>query len=146
MKCWRLSLCRYDIQTGFHDPYEDCVSVMRLYKRMRDLEHRKESIGGSLATQCARNITGDLASRNTKEFKKMTPDVLYQLSKSNYWCWCLDQSQNTHNNQSFQHIQYSFVKLKRIFFFFFWFKWEYCWKLIIFSCEVDAPVLGAFLQ
>lgn len=88
----------YDIQTGFHDPYEDCVSVMRLYKRMRDLEHRKESIGGSLATQCAQNITGDLASRNTKEFEKMTPDVLYQLSKSNYWCWCLDQSQNTHNN------------------------------------------------
>ncbi|XP_024017393.1 RNA exonuclease 4 isoform X1 [Morus notabilis] len=88
----------YDIQTGFHDPYEDCVSVMRLYKRMRDLEHHKESIEGSFATHGSQNHFNNFTSWNTKELEKMTPDELYQLSRSNYRCWCLDQGQNTDNN------------------------------------------------
>ncbi|KAI3979887.1 hypothetical protein MKX01_042541, partial [Papaver californicum] len=33
----------YDIQSGTHDPYEDCVATMRLYKRMRAQAHPAEA-------------------------------------------------------------------------------------------------------
>ena len=88
-------LFRYDIQTGKHDPYEDCVSAMRLYKRMRDQDHHNESIEATLASNCTRNLTGDLGSCPTKELENMTPVELYHLSTSNYPCWCLDRATNT---------------------------------------------------
>ncbi|XP_031279973.1 RNA exonuclease 4 [Pistacia vera] len=73
----------YDIQSGVHDPYEDCVAVMRLYKRFScQLDHVEE-----IGTQ---NITGGLESYMSKELMKMSPSELYAMSRSNYRCWCLD--------------------------------------------------------
>ncbi|KAM6558599.1 hypothetical protein CsatA_027838 [Cannabis sativa] len=86
----------YDIQSGTHDPYEDCVSVMRLYKRMRDLNH-EESIEASFSVHRTESFRVDLSSW-TKELETMTPDELYQMSTSNYTCWCLDQRQNANTN------------------------------------------------
>ncbi|PON52862.1 Exonuclease/helicase-like [Trema orientale] len=88
---------KYEIQSGTHDPYEDCVSVMRLYKRMRDLKHQ-ESIEASFATRCTEYFPDVFGSGKTKELEMMTPDELYQVSRSNYKCWCLDQGQNTDTN------------------------------------------------
>ncbi|KAL9430878.1 hypothetical protein AB3S75_026134 [Citrus x aurantiifolia] len=73
----------YDIQSGVHDPYEDCVSVMRLYKRFRGQDHQVEEIGNQ-------NPTGSFDSYKYKELEKMSPNELYQISKSDYRCWCLD--------------------------------------------------------
>ena len=90
-----LRLDRYDIQTGLHDPYEDCVSAMRIYKRVRAQEHREENIEALLTAMCARNIIGDFDSLPTQELEKLTPDELLRISTSNYKCWCLDQDNNT---------------------------------------------------
>ncbi|KAJ6710693.1 RNA EXONUCLEASE REXO1 / RECO3 FAMILY MEMBER-RELATED [Salix koriyanagi] len=73
----------YNIQTGEHDPYVDCVSVMRLYKRMRAQDHQVNGIGTP-------NSDSGFESQKAEELENMTPDELYQLSKSNYKCWCLD--------------------------------------------------------
>ncbi|GAV78725.1 RNase_T domain-containing protein [Cephalotus follicularis] len=73
----------YDIQSGVHDPYEDCVSAMRLYKRIRGLDHHV--VGND-----TQNITSGFDSWKSKELVKMTPDELYKISRSNYRCWCLD--------------------------------------------------------
>ncbi|ESQ39455.1 hypothetical protein EUTSA_v10001532mg [Eutrema salsugineum] len=68
----------YKIQSGKHEPYEDCVSSMRLYKRMRDQEHGKaEGNGLNLWKQ--------------SDLEKMKPEDLYHNSKSEYRCWCLDR-------------------------------------------------------
>ncbi|XVF80501.1 hypothetical protein PTKIN_Ptkin15bG0078800 [Pterospermum kingtungense] len=74
---------RYDIQSGIHDPYEDCISVMRLYKRMCGQEHQVERFGDKKA-----NIGFD--STRSSELDKMTPEELYEISVSDYKCWCLD--------------------------------------------------------
>ncbi|CAH2057596.1 unnamed protein product [Thlaspi arvense] len=63
----------YKIQCGKHEPYEDCVSAMRLYKRMRDQEHGKAEGNG-------------LLSRKQSELEKMNPEELYHNSKSEYDC------------------------------------------------------------
>ncbi|KAJ9187674.1 hypothetical protein P3X46_003101 [Hevea brasiliensis] len=73
----------YDIQTGVHDPYEDCVSVMRLYKRMRGQNHQVEGSG-------IESICDGFDFWKPKELEKMTPEELYEISRSNYRCWCLD--------------------------------------------------------
>ncbi|OAY49663.1 uncharacterized protein LOC110614820 isoform X2 [Manihot esculenta] len=73
----------YNIQTGVHDPYEDCVSVMRLYKRMRAQNHHVEGSG-------IQSICGGFDFWKPKELEKMTPEKLYEISRSNYRCWCLD--------------------------------------------------------
>ncbi|XP_062145304.1 uncharacterized protein LOC133852555 isoform X1 [Alnus glutinosa] len=83
----------YDIQTGFHDPYEDCVSVMRLYKKMRALDHQKGGTEISTAALRSQNITSNFDSFRAKELEQMTPDELYEISRPNYRCWCLDSSQ-----------------------------------------------------
>ncbi|CAH8320626.1 unnamed protein product [Eruca vesicaria subsp. sativa] len=71
----------YKIQCGKHEPYEDCVSAMRLYKRMRDQEHGK-----------AEKEEGDgLNSWKQSELEKMKPEELYHNSTSEYRCWCLDR-------------------------------------------------------
>ncbi|XP_062022333.1 uncharacterized protein LOC133738753 [Rosa rugosa] len=83
----------YDIQSGMHDPFEDCVAVMRLYKRFRALDHQTEGIVASLATKYSNDIHGNFDSWTTEKLEKMTPDELYELSKPNYKCWCLDRRQ-----------------------------------------------------
>ncbi|KAL1226318.1 Small RNA degrading nuclease 1 [Cardamine amara subsp. amara] len=71
----------YKIQCGKHEPYEDCVSAIRLYKRMRDQEHGFfGKAEGSGLNSCKQ---GDL--------EKMKPEELYHNSTSDYRCWCLDR-------------------------------------------------------
>eukprot|EP00268_Persea_americana_P034869 TRINITY_DN34468_c0_g2_i2.p1 TRINITY_DN34468_c0_g2~~TRINITY_DN34468_c0_g2_i2.p1 ORF type:complete len:241 (+),score=39.04 TRINITY_DN34468_c0_g2_i2:1185-1907(+) len=75
----------YDIQSGFHDPYEDSVAAMRLYKRMRAQVHqpvKASTLSGSLHDPWIQ-----------KQVEKMTPDALLEISRSNYRCWCLDSGQ-----------------------------------------------------
>ncbi|XP_012092295.1 RNA exonuclease 4 isoform X2 [Jatropha curcas] len=74
----------YTIQTGVHDPYEDCVSVVRLYKRMRDQDH--QMVEGSEL----QSTWGGFDFWKLRELEKKTPDELYEISRSNYRCWCLD--------------------------------------------------------
>ncbi|XP_019101125.1 PREDICTED: RNA exonuclease 4 isoform X2 [Camelina sativa] len=72
----------YKIQCGKHEPYEDCVSAMRLYKRMRDQEHGLSEEGNGLN------------SWKQSDLEKMKPEELYKNSKSEYRCWCLDRLSN----------------------------------------------------
>ncbi|XP_004486814.1 RNA exonuclease 4-like isoform X2 [Cicer arietinum] len=76
----------YDIQTGTHDPYEDCISVMRLYKRIRGQSHKEE---GYRTLTPGDNI-GACDWWRSKELDNLTPDELYAISRSDYRCWCLD--------------------------------------------------------
>ncbi|VYS55887.1 unnamed protein product [Arabidopsis thaliana] len=74
----------YKIQCGKHEVYEDCVSAMRLYKRMRDQEH-----------VCSGKAEGNgLNSRKQSDLEKMNAEELYQKSTSEYRCWCLDRLSN----------------------------------------------------
>ncbi|CAH2053306.1 unnamed protein product, partial [Thlaspi arvense] len=61
----------YEIQCGKHNPYEDCVSVMRLYKKIRDQ-------GLNSCTQ------------NDKMKKQQELQNVYSNSTSAYVCWCHD--------------------------------------------------------
>ena len=72
---------RYDIQTGNEDPYEDCVASMRLYKRMISQVHKK---GDHPQNQ------NNFALWRQSELEKMTPDQLLEISRSDFYCWCLD--------------------------------------------------------
>ncbi|KAI4349552.1 hypothetical protein L6164_010129 [Bauhinia variegata] len=76
----------YDIQGGTHDPYEDCVSVMRLYKRIRGQLHEDEGLGALIPS----NFIGISDSWKSKEVENLSPDELYAISRSEYNCWCLD--------------------------------------------------------
>ncbi|XP_043707946.1 uncharacterized protein LOC122657338 [Telopea speciosissima] len=80
----------YEIQSGIHDPYEDCVAAMRLYKRMCGQVHRSEGITSSDATQYTHSCINSFDSLRPKELENMSPDALYEISRSNYRCWCLD--------------------------------------------------------
>ncbi|XP_057983382.1 RNA exonuclease 4 [Malania oleifera] len=76
----------YDIQTGIQDPYEDCVATMRLYTRMRSQVHKMEDY--PLATDSPNR--NNFASWRQSELEKMTPDEMLEISRSDYYCWCLD--------------------------------------------------------
>ncbi|KVH94415.1 Ribonuclease H-like domain-containing protein [Cynara cardunculus var. scolymus] len=78
----------YDIRLGTYDTFQDCVSVMRLYKRMRAQEHQEGKTGTSYShdTKWNRNM----ADQTSQDLENMSPDELFQISKSNYQCWCLD--------------------------------------------------------
>ncbi|CAN1271491.1 RNA exonuclease 4, partial [Linum perenne] len=82
----------YEIQKGEHDPYEDCLSVMRLYKRIRSFDdhHHRLEVG-----QCKGNqkTSDGYDSWKLSELEAMSPDELYEISTSNYRCWCLDFGQ-----------------------------------------------------
>ncbi|MCL7034561.1 hypothetical protein MKW94_002303 [Papaver nudicaule] len=77
----------YDIHTGVQDPFEDCVAVMRLYKRMRKLNHQAEEL---YSAPDAQNRNNTFACRRQSELDRMTPDQLLAISRSDYYCWCLD--------------------------------------------------------
>lgn len=91
-------LYSYDIQSGVHDPYEDCLSVMRLYKRMRGQEHQGGGIETSNVSYHTQSFISVFDSCRPKELVKMTPDELLEISKSNYRCWCLDLRQAPQEN------------------------------------------------
>ncbi|KAL5792984.1 hypothetical protein ACOSP7_001578 [Xanthoceras sorbifolium] len=78
----------YDIQSGVHDPYEDSVSAMRLYKRFRSQDHHDQ-----LKEIGYQKISNGFDSYKSKELEKMSPSELYEISRSNYRCWCMDLRQ-----------------------------------------------------
>lgn len=78
--------CRYDIQTGIQDPYEDCVATMKLYKRMRSQAHKVEECPLASDPQNRNNFS----SRRQSELERMTPEKMLEISRSDYYCWCMD--------------------------------------------------------
>lgn len=87
-----------------HDPYEDCVSVMRLYKRMRSQYHPEAGFGTAIVNHNTQSFGSGFDSCKLRELENMAPDELYKLSKPNYRCWCLDsrralQAENTDLSQ-----------------------------------------------
>lgn len=92
---------RYEIQLAIHDPYEDCVSVMRLYKRMRSQNHPDARTGTAIVSHRTQNFGDRYDSQKLRELLNMTEDELYNLSRPNYKCWCLDSKhtlQSMNNN------------------------------------------------
>lgn len=81
-----LHLCRYSIQEGVHQPYEDAVASLRLYKKMRSVDHQPEYPIGRIGAHLADIFDG----RSYKELENMNPEELIKFSRSNYRCWCLD--------------------------------------------------------
>ncbi|KAK9691736.1 hypothetical protein RND81_09G215800 [Saponaria officinalis] len=80
----------YDIQIGVHDPYEDCVSVMRMYKRMRDQDHLSNFDSQCLPENVTEYLTNEFENHKMKDLEKLTPEELFEMSRSKYRCWCLD--------------------------------------------------------
>ncbi|GMN42504.1 hypothetical protein TIFTF001_011722 [Ficus carica] len=78
----------YDIQSGIQDPYEDCVATMRLYMRMRSQNHRVEEYPLAADPQNRNNF----ASWRQSELERMTPEQMLDISRSDYYCWCLDSN------------------------------------------------------
>eukprot|EP01018_Ginkgo_biloba_P009104 Gb_08879 [translate_table: standard] len=80
------SFLGYKIQNGLHDPYEDSVAAMHLYKKMRNFVHLPEEC------QFATEFPGDniFASWKQKDLEKMTPESLLQISQADFYCWCFD--------------------------------------------------------
>ncbi|KAJ7970847.1 RNA exonuclease 4-like [Quillaja saponaria] len=76
----------YDIQTGIQDPYEDCVATMKLYMRMRSQVHNIEDYPLASDPQNRYNF----ASWRQNELERMTPEQMLEISRSDYYCWCLD--------------------------------------------------------
>nr|GFA88753.1 RNA exonuclease 4 [Tanacetum cinerariifolium] len=76
----------YDIQSGIQDPYDDCVATMRLYRRMRSQYHRNENYPLATDPQNKNNF----ASWRQSELERMSPDELLTISRSDFYCWCLD--------------------------------------------------------
>ncbi|KAF5479585.1 hypothetical protein F2P56_000394 [Juglans regia] len=83
----------YDIQTGIQDPYEDCVATMRLYTRMRSQIHKVEDYPLASNPQNRNNFAwwrqGD---HQQLERTSITPEQMLEISRSDYYCWCLDSS------------------------------------------------------
>ncbi|KAI3893888.1 hypothetical protein MKX03_025220 [Papaver bracteatum] len=77
----------YEIQSGTHDPYEDCVATMRLYKRIRSQDH--PTTEDSTPSKYSSRPSG-FDIRSSWELQRMSPDALFEISRSNYACWCLD--------------------------------------------------------
>ncbi|KAL2320114.1 hypothetical protein Fmac_029083 [Flemingia macrophylla] len=87
---YRAEKIRYDIQTGIQDPYEDCVATMRLYMRMRSQVHKIQDYPLASDPQNRNNF----ASWRQTELERMTPEQMLELSRSDYYCWCLDSLYN----------------------------------------------------
>ncbi|WJX67585.1 hypothetical protein P8452_52040 [Trifolium repens] len=76
----------YDIQTGIQDPYDDCVAAMRLYIRMRAQIHKIEDYPLASDPQNRNNF----ASWRQSELERMSPEHMLDISRSDYYCWCMD--------------------------------------------------------
>ncbi|WMV47136.1 hypothetical protein MTR67_040521 [Solanum verrucosum] len=90
LHCLKISypdrLLRYDIQVGFHDPYQDAVSAMRLYKRMCSQDHPMVWVSISPSQL----IIGCSNPWKSVAHERMTIEELLAISRANYQCWCLD--------------------------------------------------------
>lgn len=82
----------YDIQVGFHDPYQDSVSVMRLYKWIRSKDHSMEET--RRVPNSSQSFSKSSDSWKSMAHERMTPDELLEISRSNYRCWCLDSRES----------------------------------------------------
>ncbi|XP_042424355.1 RNA exonuclease 4-like [Zingiber officinale] len=82
----------YEIQTGIHNPYEDCVAAMRLYKRMRAQLHGSPPlpVPNDCSSIFCKRSHNPFDLRMLMELKKMSSDELLAMSISSYKCWCLD--------------------------------------------------------
>ncbi|XP_059294983.1 RNA exonuclease 4-like [Lycium ferocissimum] len=76
----------YEIQTGVQDPYDDCVATMKLYMRMKSQAHKREEYPLATDPQNRNNF----ASWKQSELERMTPQKMLEISRSDYYCWCLD--------------------------------------------------------
>ncbi|PHT38299.1 hypothetical protein CQW23_21872 [Capsicum baccatum] len=76
----------YDIQVGFHDPYQDSVSAMRLYKRMCSQDHPMVGVSNTPDL----SFIGSCDPWRTVAHERMTIEELLAISRANYECWCLD--------------------------------------------------------
>ncbi|KAG4128541.1 hypothetical protein ERO13_D09G025800v2, partial [Gossypium hirsutum] len=76
----------YDIQAGVQDPYEDCVATMRLYLRMRNQVHQREDYPQASDPRNRNNF----APSRQSELERMSPEAMLAISRSDYYCWCLD--------------------------------------------------------
>ncbi|XP_021900215.1 RNA exonuclease 4-like [Carica papaya] len=76
----------YEIQNGIQEPYEECVATMRLYMRMRNQSHKKEDYPLASDPQNRNNF----ASWRQNELERMIPEEMLAISRSDYYCWCLD--------------------------------------------------------
>ncbi|KAH0633693.1 hypothetical protein KY289_036654 [Solanum tuberosum] len=96
LRCLKLSyldhLQRYDIQVGFHDPYQDAVSAMRLYKRMCSQDHPMVRVSNSPG-QC---FIGCSDPWTSVAHERMTIEELLAISRANYECWCLDSQESNY--------------------------------------------------
>ncbi|KAF9609746.1 hypothetical protein IFM89_018194 [Coptis chinensis] len=73
----------YEIQLGMHDPYEDCVAAMRLYKRMRAQNHPVEEFTTSTVAHSTRCST-IYDSLKPKELEGMCSEDLLKISKPKF--------------------------------------------------------------
>lgn len=81
----------YEIQKGTsHEPYEDCVAAIRLYRKMRSQRHSCEE--GSAYDNWTNN-NNPFTVWKQKDLEAMTPEALLKISRSDYYCWCLDAQQ-----------------------------------------------------
>ncbi|KAJ7543802.1 hypothetical protein O6H91_09G053000 [Diphasiastrum complanatum] len=71
----------YQIQTGKnHDPCEDAVAAMRLYKRMQSLNHKSKSHSLSICS-------------DEEHIQGLTLDIQpVKDSRPQFYCWCQDAS------------------------------------------------------
>lgn len=79
-------LLGYQIQNGHHDPCEDAIASMRLYKKMRSEVH-EQKCGEGTAESNRNNI---FSSLRQSDLEKMTPEALLAISRPDYYCWCFD--------------------------------------------------------
>lgn len=82
--------CRYEIQTGIHHPYEDCVAALRIYKKMRSLSHPNFSLPNHRKDFLDANSSNSFDFLTKRELMNLSPDALLEMSLPNYKCWCLD--------------------------------------------------------
>ncbi|XP_016492023.1 RNA exonuclease 4-like [Nicotiana tabacum] len=75
----------YEIQTGVQDPYDDCVATMKLYMRMKSQAHKREDYPLATDPQNRNNF----ATWKQSELERMTPETMLEISRSDYYCWCL---------------------------------------------------------
>ncbi|KAM7509125.1 hypothetical protein LguiA_019578 [Lonicera macranthoides] len=78
----------YEIQSGMQDPYEDCVATMRLYERMSTSQSRHQVEDYPLATDPQNR--NNFATWRQNDLERMSPEELLNISRSDYYCWCLD--------------------------------------------------------
>ncbi|CAK9308893.1 unnamed protein product [Citrullus colocynthis] len=76
----------FELQNGIQDPYEECIVAMRLYKRMRSQVHRIEKHPMASDPQNKNNF----ANWRENELQRMSPEQMLEISRSDYYCWCMD--------------------------------------------------------